>query len=141
MVSFLQEVAELKEEDILNSSDRASTVDSCNTLSESLCVCKLLSIIIKHAGIDDMFDVKTALKNLNNWQCLGLALGVLYPTLERIEVEQCRDIEKSKTKMIAVWLKQQDGVVKKGVPSWEVLQNALKLIDENDLADSIKRRI
>ena len=88
-----------------------------------------------------MLDVKIALKNLNNWQCLGLALGVLYPTLERIEEEQGRDIEKSKTKMIAVWLKQQDGVAKKGVPSWEVLQNALKLIDENDLADIIKRRI
>ena len=134
-------MAELKEEDILNSSDRASTVDSCCTLSESQCICKLLSIISKHAGIDDMLDVKIALKNLNNWQCLGLALGVLYPTLERIEEEQGRDIEKSKTKMIAVWLKQQDGVAKKGVPSWEVLQNALKLIDENDLADIIKRRI
>ena len=31
---------------------------------------------------------------LNDWQSLGLALGLLYPTLERIEEEQRGAIEK-----------------------------------------------
>ena len=72
------------------------------------------------------------LKNLNDWQSLGLALGLLYPTLERIEEEQRGAIEKCKTKMIAAWLQQQDNVCKNGDPSWVVLRTALSRIGEAD---------
>ena len=78
-----------------------------------------------------------AIKNLTDWQSLGLALGLLYPTLEKIEVEQRGAIEKCKTKMIAAWLQQQDNVSKKGVPSWTVLQTALRKIGEIQLTDEI----
>ena len=78
-----------------------------------------------------------ALKNLNDWQRLGLALGLLYPTLERMKEEQRGAIEKCKTKMIATWLEKKDNVSKNGAPSWLVLQTALRKIDENDLADQI----
>ena len=71
---------------------------------------------------------------LNDWQSLGLALGLLYPRLERIEEEQHGAIEKCKTKMIAAWLEKKDNVSKNGDPSWVVLQTALKKIDENELA-------
>ena len=84
-----------------------------------------------------MFEIKMALKNLTDWQSLGLALGLLYPTLEKIEVEEFRTIEKCKTKMIAAWLQQQDNVSKKGVPSWSVLQTALGKIGEIKLFDEI----
>ena len=77
------------------------------------------------------------LKSLNDWQSLGLALGLLYPTLQRIEDEQRGTIEKCKTKMIAAWLQRQDNVSKKGIPSWEVLRTALVNIDENELAAKI----
>ena len=89
-------------------------------------------MVLLYTGIDDLFKVKMALKNLNDWQSLGLALGLLYHTLERIEEEQHRDIEKCKTKMIAAWLQQQDNVCKNGDPSWVVLQTALKKIGEAD---------
>ena len=84
-----------------------------------------------------MFEIKMAVKNLIDWQSLGLALGLLYPTLEKIEEEQRGVIEKCKTKMIAAWLQQQDNVSKKGVPSWAVLQTALSKIGEIKLSDEI----
>ena len=84
-----------------------------------------------------MFEVKMALKNASQWQLLGLALGLLYPTLERIDEEQRGVIEKCKMKMIAAWLLQQDNVLRKGAPSWVVLQTALYNIDENELAANI----
>ena len=74
---------------------------------------------------------------LNDWQSLGLALGLLYPTLERIEEEQHGAIEKCKTKMIAAWLQRHDNVSKNGDPSWAVLKTALINIDENELSDKI----
>ena len=87
-----------------------------------------------YTGIDDLFEVKMKIKNLNDWQSLGLALGLLYPTLERIEEEQRGAIEKCKTKMIAAWLQRQDNVSKNGVPSWAVLRTALEKISEIQLA-------
>ena len=81
-----------------------------------------------------MAAVKTALKNLNDWQSLGLDLGLYYPTLERIEEEQQRVIEKCKTKMIAAWLRRQDNASN---PSWEQLRTSLVNIGEKELADKI----
>ena len=77
------------------------------------------------------------LKDLNDWQSLGLELGLLYTTLKRIEEEQHRVISKSKTEMLAAWLQQQDNVAKRGVPSWSTLKTALVNIGENELADTI----
>ena len=81
-----------------------------------------------------MAAVKTALKNLNDWQSLGLDLGLYYPTLEKIEEEQQRVIEKCKTKMIAAWLRRQDNASN---PSWEGLRTSLVKIGEKELADKI----
>ena len=90
-----------------------------------------------HVGINDLFDVKMALKNLNDWQSLGLALGLLYPTLKKIDEDQRGKTDKCVMEMIAAWLEKKDNVANKGVPSWLVLQEALRKIDENDLADKI----
>ena len=74
---------------------------------------------------------------MNEWQSLGLELGLLYSTLKRIENEQREVIDKCKTEMLAAWLQQQDNASKSGVPSWEVLQEGLKNINENKLASEI----
>ena len=89
------------------------------------------------AGIDRLVDVKEALKNVNDWQSLGLQLGLLYPTLEKIENDNKREVEQCKTKVIAAWLKQQDNVTQTGVPSWSMLQTALRKIGEIDVASQI----
>ena len=81
--------------------------------------------------------MKEALKHVNDWQSLGLQLGLLYPTLEKIERDNNREVEQCKTKMIAAWLKQQDNVSRFGVPSWLVLQTALRKIGEFDVASQI----
>ena len=78
-----------------------------------------------------------ALENLNDWQRLGLALGLLHPTIERIEEEQRGAIEKCKNKMIDSWLEKKDNVSQNGAPSWVVLQTALRKINENELAEKI----
>ena len=87
------------------------------------------------AGIDNMVEVKNTLKKVNDWQSLGLQLGLLYPTLEEIETDNRGKVEQCKTKMIAAWLKRQDNVLKVGVPSWSVLKAALREIGEGEVAD------
>ena len=77
------------------------------------------------------------MKNVNDWQSLGLELGLLYPTLKRIKKEQHGDISDCMMEMLAAWLQQQDNVSQVGAPSWSVLQTALRNIGENELADTI----
>ena len=84
-----------------------------------------------------LVHVKNALQRVNDWQSLGLQLGLFYPTLEKIENDNNREVEQCKTKMIAAWLKQQDNVPHVGIPSWSVLQNALGMIGEADVARQI----
>ena len=84
-----------------------------------------------------MVTVKRLLKKLNDWQSLGLELGLLYPTLERIEEEQRGVIDKCLTKMLAAWLQQQDNVSQVGIPSLTRLQTALNNIGEHALASEI----
>ena len=90
-----------------------------------------------YTGIADLCKVKKFLKSVNDWQSLGLELGLLYSTLKRIRREQREDINDCMMEMLAEWLQQQDNVCQVGVPSWSVLQAALKNIGENDLADTI----
>ena len=96
-----------------------------------------MTVVLLYTGIDDLFDVKMSLKNLNDWQSLGLALGLLYPTLKKIDDDQRGKTDKCVMEMIAAWLEKKDNVANKGVPSWLVLQAALRKIDENELADKI----
>ena len=137
----VQEVVEYKEEELLNASHKASTGAPSSILSESQYthVHKLfnVTVVLLYTGIDDLADVKRLLKNFNDWQSLGLELGLLYNTLKRIEEEQRGVISKCKTEMLAAWLQQQDNVAKNGVPSWSTLKTGLMNIDKNLLADSI----
>ena len=97
---------------------------------------QVVTVVLLYTAIDDLFEVEMFLQNVNKWQRLGLALGLLYPTLERIDENQHGDIEKCRTKMIVAWLQQQDNVCKNGVPSWTVLRRALEKIGERQLATS-----
>ena len=77
-------MAEYKEKELPNASHKASTGDpSSIILSESQYthVHKLfnVTVVLLYTGIDDLADVKRLLKNVNDWQSLGLELGL--PTL------------------------------------------------------------
>ena len=63
-----------------------------------------------------------------NWGCA---------TLKKIENDHPNNTDKCKIEMLAAWLEQRDNVPQKGVPSWSVLQAALRRMGENVLADKI----
>ena len=90
------------------------------------------------AAILDLSDVVVAMFNLKDWKRLGLTLGLYLATLEMIENHHFNNTERCKLQMLAAWLQQQDSVPQKGVPSWSVLQAALKRNGENKLADEIQ---
>ena len=134
----------MKEEDLSNdnsSSHTTGTGDPSSILSESQYthVHKLfnVTVVLLYTGIADLAQVKRFLKNVNNWQDLGLELGLLYPTLTKIGKEQHGLIDGCKREMLAAWLQQQDKVAVTGVPCCAVLKAALEKIDENQLASEI----
>ena len=94
-------------------------------------------VVLLYTGIADLAQVKRFLKNVNDWQSLGLELGLLYPTLKRIKKEQREDINDCMMEMLAAWLQQQDNVSQVGAPSWGVMQRALNNIGKNELANKI----
>ena len=77
------------------------------------------------------------IEDLVNWKKLGLQLGLLYSSLEKIDIEQRGNISSCKIEMLQAWLQKQDNVSQKGIPSWSVLIAALKRIGENETADRI----
>ena len=97
---------------------------------------QVVTVVLLYTGVGDLFEVKMFLKSVVDWQGLGLALGLLYPTLKRIKKEQHGDINDCMMEMIEAWLQQQDSVREKGVPSWTVLRKALSKIGEKELATS-----
>ena len=139
----VQEVAGLKEEDLsteIHSPTANSGDDPSSILSESQYthVHKLfnVTVVLLYTGIADLAQVKRFLKNMSDWFTLGLELGLLFPTLKKIDEEKHGDIERRKTEMLAAWLQQQDNVSQVGAPSWSVLRQALRNIGENELAKS-----
>ena len=142
----VQEVAELKEEDIISHTATATQlptaaagVSGClsRTLSElqwwGECPCYYVLI----TAVNDLCDVLAVIHDLNDWKDLGLQLGLLYPTLTDIETFRRGKPNECKIDMLSVWLLQQDNVSQRGVPSWSALRAALIRIGENEIANRI----
>ena len=137
----MQEVAELKEEDLLSNFDSPSAAGRghpSSILSESqhTHVHKLfnVTVVLLYTGIADLFKVQLSINKIVSWKNLGLALGLHYPTLQKIEREQLGRIDDCVREMLAAWLQQADDVSQYGTPSWTVLRTALEKIGENILA-------
>ena len=96
-----------------------------------------MTVVLLYTGIDDLVDVKKFMKNVVAWKKLGLELGLLYPTLQKIERAQRDNVDDCMMEMLAAWLQQQDHVSRKGIPSWAVLRTALEEIGEHQLASEI----
>ena len=94
----------------------------------------VLTVLLLYIGIADLHMVQMRLKSLVHWKKLGLALGLLYPTLQKIEIAKHDNVDDCMIEMLAGWLQQQDNV---GVPSWSVLRTALEEIGEHQLASEI----
>ena len=91
-------------------------------------------------GIDELVDVINALKTVNDWQSLGLQLGILNSTIEQIEIDELCKVVPCRRKMLTAWLKQKDNVLKVGIPSWSILRTALINIGENEVASHLPQK-
>ena len=85
----------------------------------------------------DLCDVFAVICDLVHWKDLGLQLGLLYSSLEKIHLEKRGRIDSCKMAMLSAWLQQQDNVSQRGVPSWSVLRAALQRMGEHELANRI----
>ena len=147
-------MAELKEEDIIRHTATATQLptatatqlptatagvsgDLYRTLSElqQLGECPCYYVLI--TAENDLCDVLAVIRDLNDWKDLGLQLGLVYPTMKRIDIEQRGIINSCKIDMLSAWLQRQDHVPQKGVPSWSVLRAALQSMGEHETADRI----
>ena len=130
----VQEVAELKEEDIISHTATAIQLpmatakqlhtaaakqtaaagvsgDLSRTLSELHHNNKESALVIMYSlDTGDLVDVLTVIRDINNWKELGLQLGIFYPSLERIDLDQRGRITLCIMGMLYAWLKQQDNV-------------------------------
>ena len=98
---------------------------------------RCLCMLFYTSGTGDLVDVLAVVRDINNWKELGLQLGLHYPSLERIDLEQRGRITFSIMAMLSAWLQIQDDVLQKGVPSWSVLRAALQSMGEHETADRI----
>ena len=80
------------------------------------------------------------LVDFNDWMKLGLALGLYFSTLDKIEQKRGSDVDRCKMEMLHSWLIKADGVERKGGPTWRQLISALEKIDKA-LADKISKTL
>ena len=82
-----------------------------------------------------MGSVLNAVGLFEQWERLGLNLGVGHKRLKVISSEQRGDISKCTNEMFSSWFKWQDDVQKKGFPSWKRLVDAIRPLDAELAAD------
>ena len=95
----------------------------------------LIIPVLSFTGIDDHFEVKTSLENLdpNQLRDLGGALGLRYPKLRRMTNNIILD------DMTAAWLNKEDSVLhKSGEPTWSRLVKGLEEIGQMGVAEDIQ---
>ena len=94
-----------------------------------------LNLMLSFTGITDLNNVLRLLKDIVDWEDLGLGLGLEYPTIERIEKDCRGQVNSCMRKMLACWLRKEDKSVKS--TSWKHLIDALSEIGKADVANNI----
>ena len=94
----------------------------------------MIAVHVLSTAVRNHFEVCQSLKNLGSpdvHRRLGGALGLLYPTLQRMS--------SFPDEMVAAWLNREDEVLQKsGEPTWSTLEDALRKIGQNGLAEDVK---
>ena len=95
--------------------------------------------------INDLNDVLTKLKNADfdntKWRALGLELGLKPGTCSVIDENNFKNANKCLYDCLARWLERADNVDDKGIPTYDVLADALYNIGQKDPADYIRKYI
>ena len=74
------------------------------------------------------------LTSVNNWENLGVKLGIPLHRIEEIKINCSGDLDKCKNKLYDVWLRLNTN------PTWNEIVSALEQMEENYLADKIRQR-
>lgn len=75
---------------------------------------------------------------MEEWENIGLELGLLHPTLTTISKDNSGNTAACKRAMLASWLNKNDIVTKRGGPSWEQLATALRNYQKIPEAENIE---
>lgn len=88
-------------------------------------------------AVNDIGDVlKIGVEDISTkWRRLGMALKINYNHLDIIEADKRGSIREQMSGMLADWLRGNSMDSRK--PSWKILAEALRSIDDNTLADRI----
>ena len=83
----------------------------------------MLHLPFIHAAIGDLVQVTDYLLDLQHLDIynLGLTLGLHQPHLKEMKTS-----ETFRDDVIAAWLKKEDQVLKRGIPTWKNLAKALR---------------
>ena len=79
--------------------------------------------MLTHVAIDDLLEVTDYLLELEQSHIynLGLVLGLDQPHVKSMESSRTFQDD-----MIAAWLRKEDQVIRRGVPTWNTLVTALQ---------------
>lgn len=87
-------------------------------------------------NISNLDEVQTSVQDIvTDWKDLGLKLGLIHPTIEKINQENRGVINDCKREILAAWLKGEDNTKRR---RWSTLVDALQELNEYDLAERIK---
>ena len=83
----------------------------------------------------DLFEILEEVVTVNEWEDLGLALGIKPYKLEEIKTNFGRDVAECRMEMLSHWLNNHNA-------SWEKLCSALEqdIIGSHKLAQRIRRK-
>lgn len=102
-------------------------IDFKETNKESSSIPSSLKLDVR--DLDDVKDeLDSVLFSKREWMKLCLRLGLYITTLEEIEANFPKDASKCLDNCLTSWLKGEDGVSRKGGPSWSSLKGAVKKI-------------
>lgn len=79
------------------------------------------------------------LKTVVHWERIGVYLGLLYSSIQKIKKDYGM-VDDCKMGMLAAWLNGEDNVKKKGGPTWQQLVEALKKCGERHLGYDIEQK-
>lgn len=80
----------------------------------------------------DIRSLSYMLTEVYNWEVLGIHLGIKMHKLEEIKGKCQGDLEMCKNRLYDTWLRQNTDA------SWKEIVQALKLMEERNIADKIK---
>jgi hypothetical protein len=113
-----------------------------NDLKEATCTSASADIMNRMLGINDLDLVDKTLNDFNEWERLGISLGIKKSTLDRIRIDR-RYVAQCRLEMISCWLKgNADDFTNDGThvhQSFQTLIDNLLEINDKQTAEEVQR--